>query len=88
MIAKRDPKPDFSYELKRQLTNQDAYHTYDGDDEDDDEVDNGLVLGTLRWKDNKIIVSETYYGMKNPVEINSFEDLKKLLTKRLLKAKK
>jgi hypothetical protein len=60
----------------------------DGDDGDVDEEENGIVLGTLRLKDNKIILSETYYGLKNPVEITNFEDLKKLITMRLLKARK
>jgi len=60
----------------------------DGDDDDCDEIENGIMLGTLRLKDNKILLSETYYGLKNPIELTSFEDIKKLITKRLLKGKK
>ena len=72
----------FSGKLKAALEDD------DGDDGDEDEIENGILLGTLRLKDNKIFLSETYYGLKNPIEIQSFEDLKKLITKRLLKGKK
>jgi hypothetical protein len=65
------------------------YMPSEDDEEDDDDEDvNGLLLGTLRFKDNKIILSETFYDLKNPIELNSFEDLRKLITKKLLKGKK
>ena len=77
-------------ELKlRKAFSQHQKSLYKIEDEDDSE-EGGLVLGTLRWKDNKIFISGStnYYDIGNAVEINSFEDLKKLITKKLLRGKR